>query len=108
MFTLSSAKEFIEGPIDSWLFLMGFVEQKPAHIKAIKWIGNKEQLRVMLTLLFDELINEKSLSLAEIERLASCCFVDKKGNPMKMAKKKEEPCQKTDILKKIIRPNSDL
>ena len=99
---------FIDGPIDSWLFLMGFVEQKPTHIKAMKWIGTKEQLRVMLTLLYDRLIKEKSISVAEIERLAPCCFVDKKGNPMKLAKKKEEPCQKTDILIKIIRPNSDL
>jgi hypothetical protein len=101
-------ESFMEGPIDSWLFLMGFVEQKPAHITAIKWIGNKEQLRVMLTLLFDGFIKEKSISVAEIERLTPCCFVDKKGNPMKLAKPREENSQRMDKLIEIFRPNSDL
>jgi hypothetical protein len=87
---------------------MGFVEQKPAHITAIKWIGNKEQLRVMLTLLFDGFIKEKSISVAEIERLTPCCFVDKKGNPMKLAKPREENSQRMDKLIEIFRPNSDL
>ena len=108
IFNALSDESFIEGPEDSWLFLMGFVEQKPSKIKQIKWLCNKEQLRVMLHLLFERHVNEKAYSWADIERLTPCCFIDKKGNPMELAKAKEEPSQKTDRLREIIRPVSDL
>lgn len=98
---------FIKVPLDSWLFLMGFVEQKPEHVVAIKWIGTKEQLRVMLKLLFESSLNNKAISMAKIERLTPKCFVDKNGKPLKLANAKPEPSMRTDRLEEIFRPNSN-
>ena len=96
---------FMQVPLDSWLFLMGFVEQRPEHVVAIKWMGTKEQLRLMLRLLFESLLNNKVISVAMIERLTPMCFIDKNGKPLKLAKAREESSWRTDRLKEFFRPN---
>lgn len=98
-------KSFMQGHQDSWLFFMGFVEQKPQKVKKIIWMGNKEQLRVMLRMLNEDSLNSNSLSVAEIERLTPKIFVDKNNNPLKLAKPKEENSQMMDKLKEIFRPS---
>jgi len=108
LFNALTSENFMQATIDSWLFLMGFSDQEPIRINPIKWLCNKEQLRVMLRLIYDRLINENAYSWADIEKLTPHCFIDKKGNPMELAKAKEEPSQKTDRLREIIRPNTDL
>ena len=98
---------YMRGALDSWLFLMGFSDQKPLHINVTKWLSTKEQLRVMLRLLFERLINEKALSVADIKRLTPYCFIDKNGNPIQLAKPKEEFSKEMDMLREIFRPYSD-
>ena len=98
---------FIEGALDNWLFLMGFIEQEPVKIKAIIWKGTKEQLRVMLRMLFEELINKKEIKVAELASLTPECFIDINGKPMELANAKEEISFKMDRLKKIFRPFPD-
>ena len=98
---------FIQGPEDSWLFLMGFVEQIPNKIKAITWLGTKEQLRVMLRMLYERLINENALSVAEIERLTPICFINRKGESMELARPRKESSTEMDKLIEIIRPSND-
>lgn len=96
---------FMQVSLDSWLFLMGFVEQRPEHVVTIKWMGTKEQLRLMLRLLFESLLNNKVISVAMIERLTPMCFIDKNGKPLKLAKAREESSWRTDRLKEFFRPN---
>jgi hypothetical protein len=101
-----TADGFMQGALDSWLFLLGFSDQKPLHIIPIKWLGTKEQLRVMLRMLFERLIKENALSVADIERLTPHCFVDKKDKPMQLAKPREETSMEMDQLKEIFRPSA--
>ncbi len=96
-------KHFMEGALDSWLYLLGFSDQKPNRLILMKWLGNKEQLRITLRNIFDRLIKEKALSVADIERLTPHCFTDKNGKPMKLAKPKEELSTEIDYLNSIFR-----
>ena len=96
-------KHFMEGALDSWLYLLGFSDQKPNRLILMKWLGNKEQLRITLRNIFDRLIKEKALSVADIERLTPHCFIDKNGKAMKLAKPKEELSTEIDYLNSIFR-----
>lgn len=98
---------YMQGALDSWLFLMGFSDQKPLHLNVTKWLGTKEQLRVMLRLLYERLIKDKALSVADIERITPHCFMDKNDKPMRLAKPKEEFSKEMDRLREIFRPKSD-
>lgn len=106
IFEALTQKHFMEGALDSWLYLLGFSDQKPNRLILMKWLGTKEQLRVMLRLIFEKLVKEGSLSVAGIERLTPHCFTDKNGKPMKLAKPKEENSFEMDTLTEIIRPKS--
>lgn len=101
-------ESLMQGQQDSWLFFMGFVEQKPLKARKIMWTGNKEQLRVMLRMLNEDSLKCKSLSVADIERLTPKIFVDKNNKPLKLAKAKENPSILTDKLKEIFRPSPTL
>ena len=90
---------------DSWLFLMGFVEQKPQKVRAIKWLGTKEQLRQMLRMINEDLLSSKSITIADIERLTPKIFIDKDCKPLELAKSKQESSLKMDELVKIFRPS---
>lgn len=96
-------KHFMEGALDSWLYLLGFSDQKPNRLILMKWLGTKEQLRVMLRLIFEKLVKEGSLSVADIERLTPHCFIDKNGKATKLAKPKEELSTEIDYLNSIFR-----
>ncbi len=98
-------ESLMQGQQDSWLFFMGFVEQKPLKARKIMWTGTKEQLRVMLRMLNEDSINNKSLSVADMERLTPQIFVDVNNNPLKLAKPKEEISKTMDKLIKIFRPS---
>lgn len=108
LYNALTTEKFIQAAIDSWLYLLGFSDQKPLHKQPVQWLGTKEQLRVMLRLLFERLIKENGLSVADIERLTPLCFIDKKGNPMHLAKPREETSMEMDKLKEIFRPSSDI
>lgn len=103
LYNALTTEKFMQVTIDSWLYLLGFSNQKPLHKQPVQWLGTKEQLRVMLRLLFEGLIKENGLSVADIERLAPHCFIDKKGKPMQLAKPREESSMEMDKLKEIFR-----
>lgn len=103
-----TADNFMQGTLDSWLFLLGFSDQKPLHVTPIKWFGTKEQLRVMLRMLFKMSIQDNALSVADIDKLTPHCFIDKKDQPMKLAKPREEISMEMDRLKEIFRPLADV
>lgn len=95
---------FIQADLDCWLFFMGFVEKKPQNVKPIKWMKTKEQLRVLLRLLFEELIDKGKMKVAELGKLTPKIFVDKNNKPLKLSKPREEGSQMMDKLLKIFRP----
>ena len=108
LYNFLTKNEYITASLDSWLFLMGFVTEKPEKIVPITWLTTKEQLRTMLRLSFENLINNKSIKIADLERLTPKCFVDNEGKPMNMPKAKMEYSPEIDKLKEFFRPSSDL
>jgi len=61
--------------------------------KRIKWIGTKQQARELLEGLY-----KKDLHIAEIEKLASVVFLDRKGKTMSLAKNKTMPSNISDNI----------
>lgn len=108
LYNALTTEKFMQVTVDSWLYLLGFSDQMPFHKQPIQWLGTKEQLRVMLRMLFERLIQENGLSVTDIERLTPLFFIDKKGNPMHLAKPREEKSMEMDKLKEIFRPSSDI
>ena len=106
LYNALTTEKFMQVAIDSWLYLLGFSDQIPLHKQLVQWLGTKEQLRVMLRMIFERLIKENGLSVADIERLTPLCFIDKKGNPMHLAKPRDESSMEMDKLKEIFRPSS--
>lgn len=97
--------KFMEVQPDSWLFLMGFVEQQPQKVRAIKWFGSKEQLQQMLRMINEDLIGSKSITIADIKRLTPKIFIDKDNNPLELANAKQENSLRMDELIRIFRPS---
>ncbi len=91
-------------PLDSFLYLMGYVEQQPCKVVAIMWQRTKEQLRVMLRLMFQSQIEAKQMKVADLERLTPKVFVDKNGKPMTLAKPSEEHSFELSSLEEFFRP----
>lgn len=65
--------------------------------KPIVWIGTKQLARELLQYLFKERIKP----FADIERIVSKCFINKKGEPMKLAKNKKTYCLESDQIEKF-------
>lgn len=108
LYNFLSENQYIKVPLDSWLFLMGFVVEKPKIVVSITWLTTKEQLRTMLVNSFESLITNKTLKKADLERLAPKCFVDKNGKPLYLPKSKPEYSMKMDKLVDFFRPSSDV
>jgi hypothetical protein len=85
-------------PLDSWLYLMGFVTEIPGRVVPIMWLTTKEQLRTMLRLSFENLIHNNSIKIADLERLTPKCFVDNNGKPMNLPKAKTEYSSEIDRI----------
>lgn len=65
--------------------------------KPIVWIGTKQLARELLEYLFKERIKP----FADIERIVSKCFINKKGEPVKLAKNKKTYCLESDQIEKF-------
>ena len=108
LYDFLTKSKYITAPLESWLYLMGFVTEKPEKIVPITWLTTKEQLRTMLRLSFENLIDNKSVKIADLQRLTTKCFVDNKGNRMNIPKAKKEYSPEIDKLEKFFRPSSDI
>ena len=107
LYNFLTKNSYAKVPIDSWLYLMGFVTEMPQKVVPITWLQTKEQLRTMLYLSFEQLINDNSVKKADLEKLVPLCFKDKDGNTMTLAKPKTEQSFGIDHLTKFFRPSSD-
>lgn len=93
-----------DSALDSFLYLLGYVEQRPKKLSAIMWLRTKEQLRVMLRLLFQSQIESKQMKVADLERLTPKVFVNKEGKPLTLAKPSEELSMEMTKLEDFFRP----
>lgn len=92
---------------ENFLYLMGVTMSVPAKLKPINWLQTVQQLRVMLTLTFDDPIKRGAIRLADIEKRAPECFLNK-GNKMKeLAKATKENSIELDKLEKFFRPKQE-
>jgi len=66
--------------------------------RPLKWLVTKQDLRELLT--HDKI--KGTFSIAEIERQTPDLFIDKDGNPMKLAKNKANNSFETDFIKQIL------
>ena len=87
-------------PIDSFLYIMGFTDEKPTTPKRITWMKNKELLRLLLMdLMYKDSITNGHLKNSDLEKLVQECFTDKHDAPMELAKpKKLDYSQDVDLL----------
>ena len=108
LYDFLTAGQYMNVPLDSWLFLMGFVTEKPEKVVAIQWLTTMEQLRMMLRMTFGDLIEKKSVKVVDLNNLAHLCFVDDEGKPVNLPKPRQEISQQMDRLVEFFRPSSDL
>ncbi len=96
-YTFLVSKELIKGSTkkEHFVYWFGISDTKPKDIQPIVWTGTKQNLREVLTLLYG-----KMLKMSLIETLASSCF-SYKGEPMILAKNKEENSLQSDAIKKF-------
>lgn len=90
-------------PSEDFLYMMGVMSTPPLKLKHINWLKTVQQLRTMLTLAFDEPIKRGALKLAEIERRAPHCFLNKGKKMTSLAKPSEEYSTELDALKVFFR-----
>lgn len=93
---------------DCWLYLMGFPSEQPTNLKPIKWMKNKETARYMLSEVFNHLTTTKEVTWKRIKELTSQCFINKKGEPLRLANKRDEASTDMDTLTFFFRPKTDL
>lgn len=98
---------FIEAstPSENFIYLMGASSCPPQKLKPIIWKTTVQQLRTMLTLAFDEPIKRGAVLLAEIERRAVECFLNKGEKMRNLAKPTNEISYGMESIVRFFRPN---
>ena len=86
----------------SFLFLIGCASEQPMELHKIIWAKNKQLLREMLEQLFNTLIGNRCLRIADLERLTPLCFVSIKHESFKLANRTKHPSTDSDKLKNFI------
>lgn len=88
--TMLKNKAFLsdEQNVEMFCHVMGCVEVEVESFKPIKWIKNVQLLREMVETVYQELIDKKALTKAELERCVSRCFVNEKNTPIMLSKPK--------------------
>ena len=70
LYDFLTSGQYMNVPLDSWLFLMGFVTEKPEKVVTIQWLTTMEQLRMMLRMAFGDLIEKKSVKVVDLNNMA--------------------------------------
>ena len=70
LYDFLTSGQYMNVPLDSWLFLMGFVTEKPEKVVTIQWLTTMEQLRKMLRMAFGDLIEKKSVKVVDLNNMA--------------------------------------
>lgn len=89
---------------EHFLYLMGVTMSAPNKLKPINWLQTVQQLREMLTLAFEEPIKRGAIKLADIEKRAPECFLNKGAKMNSLAKSREENSNELDELRNFFRP----
>lgn len=89
---------------DDFLYIMGVSPTAPVRLSPVNWLTTVQQLRTMLKLVFADPLKKQSLKLAEIERRAPSCFLNKGKRMQQLAKDKEENSLELDELENYFRP----
>lgn len=89
---------------EDFLYIMGASHTAPTKLSLVNWLNTVQQLRVMLKLAFKDPLNRKSLKLAEIERRAPSCFLNKGRKMQHLAKDTEEYSVELTNLEEYFRP----
>lgn len=74
--------------VEMFCHVMGCVEVEVESYKPIKWLKNVQLLREMVESVYQELIDKKALTKAELERCVGRCFVNEKNAPITLSKPK--------------------
>lgn len=85
-------------PSEDFLYLMGVSAIAPIRLKPINWLNTVQQLRIMLTHAFSDPMEKKALRLAELERRAPECFLNKSTKMKNLAKPTQENSIEMDKL----------
>jgi len=93
--------------IDCWQYVMGFSTQQPADVRPIEWLKTKETARMMIQKVNQRLLDSKQLTVGRMNELTAQCFT-KKGEPLKLAKPKEESSYDADAIATFLPTISDL
>ena len=109
LYTFLISNNYIDAvtPSEDFLYLMGISSMPPVKMKLINWLNTVQQLRKMLTLVFDEPLKRGSLKLAEIERRAPLCFLNKGKKMSVLAKPSAEYSAELDAIENFFRPKSN-
>lgn len=91
---------------EDFLYLMGASATAPLNMKPINWFTTVQQLRTMLTCAFETPLKRGSVKLAEIERRAPYCFLNKGKKMTNLAKPSVEYSTELDNLQDFFRPKS--
>lgn len=94
-------------PSEDFLYLMGVSCVPPVKLKPINWLGTMQQLRTLLVLAFDAPLKRGSLKLAEIERRAPSCFLNKGKKMAALAKPTVEYSSELEALELFFRPKNN-
>ena len=89
-----------DSTLDSWLHIMGC--QMTQMWKPIRWINTKENLRILLNGIYEKEIDDKIYTKKFLSEKVELCFIDSKGNAMKLAKPKTEESTDKDIILQLI------
>lgn len=92
-------------PSEDFLYLMGVSSIPPVALKKINWMHTVQQLRTFLKLCFEEPLNRKSIKMAELERRAPECFLNKGKKMTSLAKDSEENSIDLDNIVNFFRIN---
>ena len=80
---------------------MGFVADKPTSLTQIIWLTTKEQLRVMLTCEFEELIDNKTMNASDYKDYETIPFIKRNGKPIILSNRRNEISIRIDNLLKF-------
>lgn len=108
-FDFLQSKGFIapDTEISCWQYVMGFSTKAPSEVRPIEWLKTLETARMMLYKVCGGLLETKSISKGRIRELAQQCFIQK-GEPLVLAKPRQEISRDADEIENFFPTPSDL
>ncbi len=93
--------------IGCWQYVMGFSAEQPTDIRPIEWLKTKETARLMIHKVNKRQLASKQMTVVRLNELTAQCFT-KNGEPLKLAKAKEETSLDAEAIENFFPTISDL